>query len=59
MNLHRVELEVFDYNSRAIRCYEKCGFKLEGRRREAMFRDGRYHDALIMAILREEFEEGS
>jgi UDP-4-amino-4,6-dideoxy-N-acetyl-beta-L-altrosamine N-acetyltransferase len=59
MNLHRVELEVLDYNSRAIRCYEKCGFKLEGRRREAMFRDGRYHDALIMGILREEFDEGS
>ncbi|HIC94568.1 MAG TPA: N-acetyltransferase, partial [Anaerolineae bacterium] len=57
MNLHRVYLSVHDYNERAIRCYEKCGFRHEGRLREALFRDGRYHDELMMGILREEFEE--
>jgi RimJ/RimL family protein N-acetyltransferase len=56
MNLHRVQLEVHDFNARAIRCYEKCGFQVEGRRREALFRDGYYHDILIMGILREDFE---
>jgi RimJ/RimL family protein N-acetyltransferase len=56
MNLHRVQLEVHDFNPRALRCYEKCGFKLEGRQREALFRNGGYHDTLIMGILREEFE---
>lgn len=55
MNLHRVYLSVFDFNERAIRCYEKCGFRHEGRAREAFFRDGRYHDSLLMAILRQEF----
>ena len=55
MNLHRIYLSVFDTNPRAIRCYEKCGFRHEGRAREALFRDGRYHDALQMAILRQEF----
>jgi UDP-4-amino-4,6-dideoxy-N-acetyl-beta-L-altrosamine N-acetyltransferase len=55
MNLHRIWLAVFDFNERAIRCYEKCGFRHEGRAREAMFRDGRYHDALQMAILQQEF----
>jgi len=55
MNLHRIYLSVFDFNQRAIRCYEKCGFRPEGRAREALFRDGRYHDALQMAILRQEF----
>jgi RimJ/RimL family protein N-acetyltransferase len=48
---------VRDFNPRAIRCYEKCGFKLEGRQREALFRDDSYHDTLIMGILREEFED--
>ena len=57
MNLHRVYLSVYDYNERAIRCYEKCGFRHEGRLRKARFSDGRYHDELMMGILREEFEE--
>ncbi|HID86791.1 MAG TPA: N-acetyltransferase [Anaerolineae bacterium] len=55
MNLHRVYLRVLAFNHRAIRCYEKCGFALEGTEREAVFRDGRYHDQLLMGILREEF----
>ena len=53
MNLHRVYLRVFEDNERAIRCYEECGFELEGRLRESHFSDGRYHDELIMGILRD------
>jgi RimJ/RimL family protein N-acetyltransferase len=55
MNLHRVFLFTYDFNERAIRCYEKCGFQHEGRAREAVFRDGRYHDSLLMGILRGDF----
>ncbi|PJF44099.1 MAG: N-acetyltransferase [Phototrophicales bacterium] len=56
LNLHRVHLGVFSYNTRAIRAYEKIGFVHEGARREALFRDGQYHDMLIMSILRHEWE---
>jgi len=55
MNLHSVHLTTYEYNKRAIRCYEKCGFKLEGRMRQAHFYNGQYHDELVMGILREEF----
>jgi RimJ/RimL family protein N-acetyltransferase len=55
MNLHRIHLSVFDFNERAIRCYEKCGFRHEGRAREALFQDGKYHDSLLMGIVRREF----
>jgi RimJ/RimL family protein N-acetyltransferase len=55
MNLHRVYLHVLAFNQRAIRCYEKCGFVLEGTERESIFREGRYHDQLLMGLLREEF----
>ncbi len=55
MNLHRISLRVYEYNERAIRCYEKCGFRLEGRLRKARFHAGKYHDELIMAVLRDEF----
>jgi RimJ/RimL family protein N-acetyltransferase len=55
MNLHRVHLATYEYNERAIKCYQKCGFRLEGRMRQAHFYGGRYHDELVMGILREEF----
>ena len=55
LGLNRVELETFSFNRRAIRCYEKVGFRHEGTRRQALYRDGRYHDILIMGILKEEF----
>jgi RimJ/RimL family protein N-acetyltransferase len=55
LNLHRVFLRVFDFNSRAIESYRKCGFSEEGRLREVIFREGDYHDVLVMSILEEEF----
>jgi len=54
--LHRVALTVFEFNSRAIRSYEKCGFVVEGRARQAILRDGRFWDEIHMSILAEEWE---
>ena len=55
MNLHRVMLKVFDFNQRAQRCYEKCGFVHEGKMRQAFFHQGQYHDELVMGVLRDDF----
>jgi RimJ/RimL family protein N-acetyltransferase len=55
MNLHRIFLHVYEFNPRAIACYEKCGFQHEGRLREALFRNGAYHDILVMGLLEDEF----
>ena len=55
LNLNRVWLEVHDDNARAIACYRKCGFMEEGCLRRDRYRDGAYHDTLIMAVLGEEF----
>jgi len=57
LNLRRVSLTVFDFNERALRSYEKAGFRLEGRQRQAMQREGRRWDILYMGILREEWME--
>lgn len=54
-NLHRIELHVFAENGRAVRCYEKCGFALEARLREAHYCHGRYGDTLVMALLGDEY----
>ena len=55
MNLHRVALGVLDYNERARRCYQKCGFREEGRAREAKYRNGSWCDDIQMAILSHEW----
>ncbi len=55
MNLHRVDLIVLESNQRAIRSYEKCGFKVEGVLRERALVGGQRQNDLIMAILRHEF----
>ena len=50
-------LSVFAFNERARRAYEKAGFQVEGRLREAIARDGRWWDEIQMGILREEWVE--
>lgn len=57
LKLHRIMLTVSEPNIGGIRAYEKAGFQLEGRLRQACFRDGKYHDKLVMSILREDFKQ--
>ncbi|MCC3373088.1 GNAT family N-acetyltransferase [Cohnella sp. REN36] len=57
LNLNRLELEVYDFNERAIRSYLKCGFREEGRLRQKLYRHGRYADVLQMGLLKEEWEQ--
>jgi len=53
---HRVTLSVFENNPRGIRCYEKCGFRREGVRRQARWWAGRWWDILDYAILENEWQ---
>ena len=55
LNLRRVTLDVFEYNPRAIRSYEKVGFVHEGRARQVLHREGQLYDLIFMGILREEW----
>lgn len=54
LNLNRIWLRVYEDNARAIRSYEKVGFRLEGRLRQDRFHAGRYFDTLIMGLLQGE-----
>ena len=56
MNLHNIKLDLMEFNERALKCYQKCGFKECGRRRKCRFVDGKYYDRISMDILDEEFE---
>ena len=55
-NLHRIELQVYSFNERAIHVYEKMGFKREGVLRDCLFFENQYHDAIVMSILETEFK---
>lgn len=50
-NLHRVDLEVYEFNDRAIHVYKKLGFREEGRLRDALLWDGVFYDAIVMSVL--------
>lgn len=56
LGLHRLHLQVVAENTRGIRSYEKVGFKHEGRQRDDIWKNGRFHDVLRMSILFPEWE---
>lgn len=58
LGLHRIELGVYGFNPRAIAAYRKAGFVEEGRRREAIWRSGEWHDDVRMGLLRQEWLAG-
>jgi RimJ/RimL family protein N-acetyltransferase len=55
--LHRVRIRAFEWNTGAIRLYEKLGFKHEGREREAYWHEGRFWDGVEMSMLDREWRE--
>ena len=56
LNLHSLHLWVFSFNERAMNMYKKVGFKEAGRMRESYYLDGKYHDSILMDILRDELQ---
>jgi RimJ/RimL family protein N-acetyltransferase len=57
LKLYRIELEVYDFNPRAQRVYEKCGFKREGLRRDTLLWEGERHGAIIMGMTRPDYDD--
>ena len=55
LGLNRVELAVRADNRRALRSYARRGFRVEGRRRQAMRQNGHFHDMVLMSMLRDEY----
>lgn len=56
LNLHRLQLTVFSYNTTAIRLYERLGFQREGIYREFLERDGQRHDMFLYGLLQREWQ---
>ena len=57
LRLHKIELEVHNYNPRAIAVYEKLGFRQEGVRRDYTLWKNKFYDCFSMGILNEEWKK--
>ncbi|EIW81384.1 acyl-CoA N-acyltransferase [Coniophora puteana RWD-64-598 SS2] len=55
LGVHRVSLVVYGSNVRAIGLYERLGFVVEGRKREALWMDNKWEDSVSMGVLRREW----
>jgi RimJ/RimL family protein N-acetyltransferase len=58
LGLNRVGLYVDVTNHHAMRCYDRCGFQFEGVVRQHRFKNGRYVDSIMMAMLRQDWVVG-
>ena len=55
LGLENIMLRVFDYNKRAIKCYEKAGFKKIGERRISHYYNNERHNEIFMDIIKTDF----
>lgn len=54
-NLNNIMLKVISFNKRALKAYEKCGFKIYGTWPKSEYVNGEYHDLIYMYILKDDF----
>lgn len=56
LNLERLDSEIVEFNNASIALYtRKCGWTVEGRRRRSVFRQNKWHDSLVVGVLREDY----
>ncbi|NLJ91422.1 MAG: GNAT family N-acetyltransferase [Clostridiales bacterium] len=58
LNLNRLEGTIIEYNKPSLKLYcDKCGWKIEGTKRKAVFKGNEYHDEYVLGILKEDYLE--
>ena len=56
LDFHRLQLEIYGFNERAIQHAERAGFVREGVKRKAYWRHGEWVDGVLFGLLREDLE---
>jgi RimJ/RimL family protein N-acetyltransferase len=54
LGFHRLELQIYGFNERAIAHADRVGYVREGVKRKAYLKDGEWQDAVLYSMLREE-----
>lgn len=58
LNLNRLDGAIIEYNKPSQKLYiDRCGWKIEGVKRKSIFKNGEYHDNIMVSILAEEYEK--
>lgn len=57
LNMNRCQTILFDFESKALDTFRKAGFQKEATLRHHVFHEGRYHDALVLGVLKREFTQ--
>jgi len=55
--LERIVAYVLEDNISSLKMHEKCGYKVEGVLRRSVYKNGKFHNQVVLSILRDEFEE--
>jgi hypothetical protein len=56
LGYHRLQLEIYGFNERAVAHAERVGYVLEGRKRKAYWRHGNWTDGILYGLIREDLE---
>lgn len=57
LGLNRLEGQILDYNKASYKLYvEKCGWSVEGTKRQCAFKGGKYHDGYMVSILKKDYQ---
>jgi RimJ/RimL family protein N-acetyltransferase len=57
LKYNRLELTAFPKNIAGIKCYKKCGFKKEGIKRKAICKNGKFHDLVVMSLIKNDYKK--
>jgi RimJ/RimL family protein N-acetyltransferase len=57
LDMHRIELQIYGFNERAIAQAERAGYVREGVKRKAYLKNGEWEDAVLFGLLREELPQ--
>ncbi len=55
LNLRKINSSVYAFNKRSLKYNLKCGYKIEGVRKKQIFRNGKYHDEILIAVFKEDW----
>lgn len=55
INIHRLHTHIIDYNLASLKLFKKCNWTIEGKERKSVFMNNKYHDNILLSILKEEY----
>ena len=53
-NIHRIQANIIESNKSSLRMHEKCGYKVDGILRDAVYKAGKYQNMYVLSLLRED-----